>query len=128
MSIPFSSNVYSSAPEIIDKKGYTGEPTDIWSSGILLYVLLFSKFPFHHSNLILLFKQVANAKVSYHYLNLRNIIKHAQIELPHPISAEAEELLKRMLERNVEQRLTAKEVLDHPWLSSHSYKSKIDWL
>ena len=34
------------APEIVKKVEYFGKPADCWSLGILLYVILYGKFPF----------------------------------------------------------------------------------
>ena len=50
------------APEICKKSEYYGKPADIWSLGIVLYVLLFSRFPFkgiifYKKNIYFLFQE-----------------------------------------------------------------------
>jgi len=37
------------APEIVEKKEYSGPPADIWASGVLLYALLCGNFPYKGS-------------------------------------------------------------------------------
>lgn len=34
------------APEIVKKQEYYGKPSDVWALGILLFAMLFGKFPF----------------------------------------------------------------------------------
>jgi len=38
------------APEIISSKSYKGKPTDIWSLGIILYIMVVGRFPFRSDN------------------------------------------------------------------------------
>jgi len=38
------------APEIISCREYEGKPTDVWSLGIILYILVVGRFPFRSSN------------------------------------------------------------------------------
>ena len=42
------------APEIVSKLDYYGKPVDIWSLGVLLYVILNGSFPFKGINIILI--------------------------------------------------------------------------
>lgn len=50
-----------------------------------------------------------------------------KIDLPSEISPSAEDLLRKMLERNVDLRLNAKQILCHPWLGNDNFIQKIDW-
>ena len=46
------------APEIVKRKPYCGQPTDIWALGILLYALVCGKFPFKGKGNRKLFKKI----------------------------------------------------------------------
>ncbi|KAK9283702.1 hypothetical protein L1049_011952 [Liquidambar formosana] len=49
------------APEIISRKGYNGAKADIWSCGVILFVLLGGYLPFHDSNLMEMYRKIAKA-------------------------------------------------------------------
>lgn len=36
------------SPEITEKKGYLGRPSDIWGLGVLLFFIVTGHFPFRH--------------------------------------------------------------------------------
>lgn len=86
------------APEVILRKSYN-EKLDIWSIGILLYMMLTSNYPFDDPSVPGL---------------LRKII-HADIDFPDFISEIAKDLILLLLEKNQEKRISINEILLHPW-------------
>lgn len=46
------------APEVIKDKGYSGATADLWSCGVVLYVLLAGYLPFEEDNMNVLYKKV----------------------------------------------------------------------
>jgi serine/threonine protein kinase len=50
------------APEVIEDRGYDGAAADIWSCGVILYVLLAGFLPFEDDNIIALYKKVIHTK------------------------------------------------------------------
>ncbi|CAH9089399.1 unnamed protein product [Cuscuta europaea] len=93
------------APEVL-RGGRHGPKVDIWGAGVLLYVLLSFKYPFWGENRDGMLRAVARAEVCFN---------------GHPwpkISDNAKDLIKKMLEPDPRQRLTADQVLKHPWLKT----------
>ncbi|KAK0535502.1 Serine/threonine-protein kinase [Tilletia horrida] len=96
----FCGSLYFAAPELLQAKVYTGPEVDVWSFGIVLYVLVNGKVPFDDQSMPAL-----HAK-----------IKRGQVEYPAWLSPECKHLLSRMLNTNPAQRATLPEVLSHPWM------------
>uniref|UniRef100_A0A7N8WLF9 Serine/threonine-protein kinase DCLK2 n=1 Tax=Mastacembelus armatus TaxID=205130 RepID=A0A7N8WLF9_9TELE len=94
------------APEIIAETGY-GLKVDIWAAGVITYILLCGFPPFRGSSddQEVLFDQILMG----------------QLEFPLPywdnVSETATELIRSMLEVEVDQRYTALQVLEHPWVT-----------
>ncbi|KAG4074962.1 hypothetical protein HA402_014541 [Bradysia odoriphaga] len=91
------------APEILEGYRY-GKPVDMWSCGVILYLLLIGDEPFVGRTTNDLFEKI-KAGV-YHYPASRK----------DSISAEAKDIVKRMLTMNPDKRITASEALKHPWI------------
>ncbi|EPQ18257.1 Serine/threonine-protein kinase DCLK1 [Myotis brandtii] len=94
------------APEIIAETGY-GLKVDIWAAGVITYILLCGFPPFRGSgdDQEVLFDQILMG----------------QVDFPSPywdnVSDSAKELITMMLLVNVDQRFSAMQVLEHPWVN-----------
>ncbi|KAG9000149.1 serine/threonine-protein kinase KIN2 [Tulasnella sp. JGI-2019a] len=96
----FCGSLYFAAPELLNAKVYSGPEVDVWSFGVVLYVLVCGKVPFDDQSMPAL-----HAK-----------IKRGLVEYPAWLSAECKHLLSRMLVTNPAARATLPEVLSHPWM------------
>lgn len=96
----FCGSLYFAAPELLNAKVYTGPEVDVWSFGIVLYVLVCGKVPFDDQSMPAL-----HAK-----------IKRGLVEYPAWLSNECKSLLSRMLVTNPLERATLTEVLSHPFM------------
>lgn len=97
----FCGSLYFAAPELLNAKLYTGPEVDVWSFGIVLYVLVCGKVPFDDQSMPAL-----HAK-----------IKRGLAEYPAWLSNDCKSLLQRMLNTNPQERATLAEVLSHPWMT-----------
>ena len=94
------------APEVVAGTPYNGSASDIWSCGIILFALLAGRLPFDDDDLATLLEKV----------------KIARFEIPSHIDRQAEHLISRMLEKDVQKRITMPEILAHPFFVSRSPK------
>lgn len=96
----FCGSLYFAAPELLNAKVYTGPEVDVWSFGVVLYVLVCGKVPFDDQSMPAL-----HAK-----------IKRGLVEYPVWLSAECKHLLTRMLVTSPPNRASLTEVLNHQWM------------
>jgi calcium/calmodulin-dependent protein kinase I len=75
---------------------------DIWSLGILLWYLIFQRFPFKHTN--------------NEYM-LRQELLSFTPDFPENTEANLKDLFAKLLEPSPTERISIEEVLGHPWLS-----------
>ncbi|KZW01457.1 Pkinase-domain-containing protein [Exidia glandulosa HHB12029] len=96
----FCGSLYFAAPELLNAKVYTGPEVDVWSFGVVLYVLVCGKVPFDDQSMPAL-----HAK-----------IKRGVVEYPAWLSADCKSLLARILVTNPALRATMHEIFHHPWM------------
>ncbi|RYR17065.1 hypothetical protein Ahy_B03g061868 isoform B [Arachis hypogaea] len=101
------------APEVIKNKGYDGAKADLWSCGVILFVLMAGYLPFEDNNLMNLYKKIFNA----------------QYNCPPWFSSSAKKLIKKILDPNpatycskhvnifdgMKQRITIPELIENEW-------------
>ncbi|OVA07199.1 Protein kinase domain [Macleaya cordata] len=93
---------YYVAPEVLRKR--YGPEADVWSAGVIIYILLSGVPPFWAETEQGIFEQVLHGDLDF-------------LSDPWPnISESAKDLVKRMLVRDPRRRLTAHQVLCHPWV------------
>ena len=88
------------APEVI--KGKYNEKCDIWSSGILLYIMLTGKQPFDGRRQEI-YQNILKGNFKMNFDDIENISDGARL------------LLKEMLVFDYNKRKSAEELLNHPW-------------
>ncbi|XP_015896537.2 calcium-dependent protein kinase 1 [Ziziphus jujuba] len=95
-------SAYYVAPEVL-RRNY-GAEADIWSCGVILYILLSGVPPFWGENEQSIFDAVLHGHIDFS-------------SDPWPsISSSAKDLVKKMLREDPKERLSANEVLNHPWM------------
>ncbi|KAG6690820.1 hypothetical protein I3842_10G031600 [Carya illinoinensis] len=95
---------YYMAPEVL-KRNY-GPEIDVWSAGVILYILLCGFPPFW-----------AETEQGVAQAIIKSVVDFRKDPWP-KVSDNAKDLVKKMLNPDPKRRLTAQEVLDHPWLQN----------
>ena len=94
----FGSICYA-CPEIIQENSYDPELADVWSLGVILYVIVCGYLPFSEDN------DESN----------KDLIIKGKIEYPKEISNKLKDLLKHMLDVNAKKRYNFIKIMKHPW-------------
>ncbi|XP_050205447.1 CBL-interacting protein kinase 2-like [Mercurialis annua] len=87
------------APEVINRKGYDGAKADIWSCGVILYVLLAGFLPFHDTNLMEMYRKIGKAEFKF----------------PNWFAPEVRKLLSKILDPNPNTRISMPKIMENSW-------------
>lgn len=83
------------APEVLRGSPYRGKEQDIWAMGILLYTIVYKENPFY---------------------SIDEIMDH-DLRVPYVTSEDCIDLIRKMLDRDVERRIGIQAVCEHPWVT-----------
>ncbi|XP_011039062.1 PREDICTED: CBL-interacting serine/threonine-protein kinase 9-like isoform X1 [Populus euphratica] len=87
------------APEVLKDKGYDGTASDVWSCGVILYVLMAGYLPFDETSLMALYLKICSADFTF----------------PSWFSSGAKKLIKRILDPEPLTRITVAEIIEDEW-------------
>jgi serine/threonine protein kinase len=90
------------APEVLSDQGYDGKKADVWSCGVILYVLLAGFLPFDESTIVALFAKIQSADFTY----------------PSWFSAEVRSMLDQMLVADPKLRMSIANIKAHSWFQA----------
>ncbi|KAG8067088.1 hypothetical protein GUJ93_ZPchr0005g15820 [Zizania palustris] len=91
------------APEVLQNRGYDGSLSDIWSCGVILYVMLIGYLPFDDRNIVVLYQKIFKGDT----------------QIPKWLSPSAQNLLQRILEPNPMKRINMAEIKSHEWFQKN---------
>ncbi len=93
-----------SAPEIVHGRPYNFK-VDSWSAGVMLHLLLTSHFPFWSDDAVELMRSVGEGVYRPNATHLQHV------------SAQAKDLIQKLLSRRPHARPTCEDALKHPWFA-----------
>lgn len=92
------------APEILNCQEYDGTKVDVWSLGCILYVMVVGKAPFQGEP-FRIYEKIINT----------------QFEMPSHLSLDCQDLIRRALNKDPEQRISTADIATHPWITGDLY-------
>ena len=98
------------APEVLKEKGYTGSAADVWSCGVILFVMLAGYLPFDDPNINVLFQK----------------IDKGEFRMCKTFTDPVKDLVSKLLTTDPAKRPTLDWVIKHPWFTKNWDRSVFD--
>lgn len=96
------------APEILNDAGYNCE-ADVFSAGAILYMMLAGSALFKGATTNEVLANNMNCNVSFNHVFVQNV------------SDPAKDLVKKMIRKRPQDRISPKEALEHPWITGEPF-------
>jgi calcium/calmodulin-dependent protein kinase I len=100
------------APEVLTSESYD-KSVDMWSVGVIIYILLCGYPPFYADNAPALFKKIMDVKYDFDDASWDEV------------SDQAKNLIRHLLVKDPKERYTAKQCLDDPWVQGINVSDKM---
>jgi len=101
------------APEVIKNEQYEGTPADIWSLGIILFILVVGRMPWHRTDNKIDAAELLNARLKFP--------DHIAL------SAECIDLIRQIVRVNPQDRATLEHIRNHSW-TNIGYQEKVEFI
>ena len=106
------------APEVVEEIPYSGDKSDIWSCGVILYAMLCGYHPFESAA-----EDPTEAAGEIMYL-----VVNGSYEFPEHMSREAKDLIYHMLQKNPKRRMSMDQIWEHPLLRKYRSLDDFAWI
>ncbi|KAG2236906.1 kinase-like domain-containing protein [Thamnidium elegans] len=100
----YCGSLYFAAPELLKANPYSGPEVDVWSLGVVIYVMATGSVPFDDKSMP----------------GLHDKIKKGHVNYPAHLSDECKDLLSRIFITEPSQRIIMTDIIHHPWMNKES--------
>jgi len=101
------------APEVVNGESY-GVKADMWSIGVLLYIMMSGYLPFNGKTTEKVFERIKTGKVNFDHVEFNSVSK------------EGKDLIMKLLVVNPKNRYSALDLLNDPWIKKFDEGQVVD--